>query len=158
VKEIFGLLFANLSSPLVAIPFLVAVWIGSCWSISAFSGWRALSARFLAQLPVQGAKYRFVSASMRSGSLPTRFNNCLDLTIAPDGFGLSMLFVVRLFHPALYFPWAAVRSMHAKSGVVADSAIVMLRDQPQEIVFYGHPARALLAAFQQREDHEPSGI
>ena len=140
-------LFDNLHDPRIFIPFLALIWVGSCWSISAFSGWKGLAEHFRADRDVAGERFRFVSGSLRSGMLPTRFNNCLGVTIAPDGFGVSMLFVVRLFHPPLFFPWAAVQAMLPKRSIFSQSVVVTLRGLPQELVLHGQPAKDLLAAF-----------
>lgn len=140
-------LFDNLHDPRLFIPFLALVWAGSCWSISAFSGWKGLAEHFRADRDVAGERFRFVSGSLRSGMLPTRFNNCLGVTIAPGGFGVSMLFVVRLFHPPLFFPWAAVQAMLPKRSIFSQSVVVTLRGLPQELVLHGQPAKDLLAAF-----------
>lgn len=140
-------LLDNLHDPRIFIPFLALIWVGSCWSISAFSGWKGLTEHFRADRDVAGERFRFVSGSLRSGMLPTRFNNCLGVTIAPDGFGMSMLFVVRLFHPSLFFPWTAVQAMLPKRSIFSQSVVVTLRGQPQELVLHGQPAKDLLAAF-----------
>ena len=148
----FPALAARLTEPLFFIPFLIMIWVGSCWSISAFSGWGALAQRFRVLQSAQtrdaaSEQFRFVSGTMRAGLLPTRFNNCLTLSITPDGFGLSMFFIVRLFHPPLFFPWAEVQAMSVKRRVISDSAVIVFRGHLQELVIHGGPGQALLMAF-----------
>jgi hypothetical protein len=121
--------------------------VRSCWSISAFSGWKGLAEHFRTDRNAAGERFRFVSGSLRSGMLPMRFNNCLGVTIAPDGFGVSMLFVVHLFNRPLFFPWTAVQAMFPKCSVFSHGVVVTLRGQPQELVLHGQPAKDLLAAF-----------
>jgi hypothetical protein len=67
-------------------------------------GMKGLAEHFRADRDAAGGRFRFVSGSLRSGMLPMHFYNCLGVTIAPDGFGVSMLFVVHLFHPPQFFP------------------------------------------------------
>ena len=155
----FSLLAARLTEPLFFIPFLIMIWVGSCWSISAFSGWGALAQRFRAPQPARpldaaNEQFRFVSGTLRAGLLPTRFNNCLTVTITPDGFGLSMFFVVRLFHPPLFFPWTAVQAMSVKRRVFSNSAVVVFRGQLQELLIHGGPGQALLTAFGRHQARE----
>jgi hypothetical protein len=139
-------LFENLNDPSIFVPILAFIWVGSCWLILAFSGWKGLAEHFRADRDVAGERFRSVSGSLRSGMLPTRFNNCLGVAIAPDGFDVSMLFVVRLFHLPLFFPCAAVQTMLPKRSIFSQSVVVTLRRQPQELVLHGQPANDLLSA------------
>ena len=117
-------LFHKRHDPRIFIPFLALIWVGSYWSISAFSGWKGLAEHFRAGCDVAGERFRFVSGLLCAGMLPARFNNCLSVTIAPDGFGMSMLFVVRPFHAPLLFPWTAVQAMLPKRSIFTHSAVV----------------------------------
>jgi len=82
--------------------FFVAFWLGICFLLSSFSGWRQLSECYPSTGLFQGRRFYFQSAMMR---LWVSYNGVLTLGMDPAGLQISILFPFRAGHPPLFVPW-----------------------------------------------------
>lgn len=89
-------------------PWLFAVfpvmWVAIGFLISRM-GWSDFAQKYLVKKLPKGEK--FGSLSGHSFFLGF-YNNVLMASIAPEGFGLSVFFLFRAFHPHLLIPWSNV--------------------------------------------------
>ena len=86
-------------------PLLVGFWMLVSVLAASVGGWATLSRSYRAVEPVLGAAWGFQSGTMRWG---TGYNGILHVAVNEEGMGVSVLFLLRLGHPPLYFPWSDV--------------------------------------------------
>jgi hypothetical protein len=98
--------------PLLFIPLWCAVSV----FLAFMGGWRKLAMTYRASNPFFGKKFYFQSASMQR---MTNYNNVLIVGGNREGLFLSVLFIFRLGHPPLFFPWAEI-SFKEKEGKFYD--------------------------------------
>jgi hypothetical protein len=87
-------------------PFLfILFWLAVNIVISRISGWAALARVYRSDDSFDGECWRFQSSQMRYAM---SYRN--NLTIGADrrGLSLSILFLFRMGHPALFIPWADI--------------------------------------------------
>ncbi len=98
-----------------ALPFLlpllfpvvfVAWWCFICFMISRIGGWNAMAAKYRANQPPEGAKFRMRSAKVGLA----RYNNTLTLHGSVEGLHLAVMPLFRAAHPPIFLPWAVCRN------------------------------------------------
>ncbi|HEX8711116.1 MAG TPA: hypothetical protein VF730_04525 [Terracidiphilus sp.] len=89
--------------------FFVSLWCLTCFVISLFSGWLALSRRFRKDSEPLGetraAGPFFYTVYMRFWG---NYNNVIRLVATDDALYVSVLFLFRLGHPPLRIPWSEI--------------------------------------------------
>lgn len=86
--------------------FFIGLWMGVTFILSLL-GWRKLQKEFKYAGTPHGSRIGIISA--RIGW--TDYNNCLVLRTTNEGMFLNVLIFFRLFHPPLFIPWKAIRSV-----------------------------------------------
>lgn len=92
------------SSYLVPVYF-IAWWCFIVYLISVLGGWRRLSETYRLAGSFHGKIWRFRTVSLR---WRTRYGGCVNIGANPLGLYLSVLFIFRPGHPALFIPWSDV--------------------------------------------------
>jgi hypothetical protein len=125
------------------------MWVVLCAFLSFFSGWRTLHNLF-PDASVQGGKtFRATSLSMGPRFFPVSYSNCAILQTGENGFRLSLWFIFRAFHPPLFIPWAAVRSVESKRFLfLFRYSRVQLNDPSVFIDVSGRPGIQLQEAYE----------
>ena len=94
------------TQPLVFVLVLViCVWIAVSLLSGYVSGWTRLGRRYACSGGFPGNTWSFQSGHMRWGA---NYHNCLTMGANSEGFYLSVLFLFRLGHPALFIPWREI--------------------------------------------------
>ena len=97
--------------PIVFPLFFVASWTVSLYLVAAASGWRLLAARFRAQGPFTGQRWRLQFARMRWMS---NYNGVLTMGADTTGLFMVPMMVFRIWHPALFIPWTEISVVGAR--------------------------------------------
>ena len=98
--------------PALFVPF---VWILVSFVIARIGGWSRLAKVYPAQAnTLDGESWRFQSILMRWA---TGYNNCVTVGANPLGLGLSVLFLLRIGHPPLLFPWSDIAIRRVKKSL-----------------------------------------
>jgi len=95
----------DLNNPLQFLLFFVGTWLAALLAVSLLSGWAELARVYRSPRPFEGPRWRFESARMR---LSMNYNRCLTVGANGQGLYLSLLFLFRFGHPALFIPWNEV--------------------------------------------------
>jgi hypothetical protein len=85
--------------------FLVLYPVGLFYIIPRLSGWNLLARRFRASEPWIGESWGWQSARFRGWC---SYNHCLRVGASPESLSLSMMFLLRFFHPPLQIPWREI--------------------------------------------------
>ena len=128
-------------------PCFALLWVAMTGVLATLSGWSSLATRFRSNQAVQGERFRFASASLGARWFPVTYGNCLFVTVAPSGFGLSVLVLFRLMSPPLFIPWSEVES--ATEGRFLFKRFTALRvvGHWSHVKVYGRVGQALLEAY-----------
>lgn len=94
------------SSPAPFFIFFLGLWLAVTYLLSILGGWSKLAQEYKADTDFDGVKWRFQTALMR---FRTRYRNCLTVGANSYGLYLSMMFLFRFGHPALFVPWSDIR-------------------------------------------------
>ena len=92
----------SLPSPAFLPLFFIAWWCFILYLISFFGGWRQLAGNYRQDGYFQGHTWRFQTISMRWW---TGYGGCVHIGANRDGLRLSVSFLFRPGHPALFIPW-----------------------------------------------------
>ncbi|MDJ0785993.1 MAG: hypothetical protein QNK05_04255 [Myxococcota bacterium] len=100
-------------------PFFVGLWLGLFFVVSRWGGWRELAREYPSLGPASGTRLRMRSAQLRAGC---NYNNCITFVSSPAGLDLSLPWVFRYQHPAIFLPWSEleVRREDTRFGAVVD--------------------------------------
>lgn len=94
--------------------FVPCIWILVSFIIARIGGWWRLAKVYPAQAnTLDGESWRFQSIQMRWA---TGYNNCVTVGTNPLGVGLSVLFLLRIGHPPLLFPWSDITVRRVKKS------------------------------------------
>jgi len=85
--------------------FFLGMWILIAYWIALMGGWRLLAKRFRLQGPFLGQKWHMQSAGMR---WLTNYNGALTIGADTTGLFIVPIFFFRVWHPALFVPWAEI--------------------------------------------------
>ena len=139
-------------APLGFLAFFVTLWLCVCALLAHLSGWRSLSTLFRANAGVGGEEFRFCSGSMGSSNwFPVGYRNCLCVTVSEPGLGLSVLFLFRVFSPALFIPWEKVESVEEGRVWLVRCAMVRIRGMSTRIGLQGKSGESAMAAYSRFE-------
>jgi hypothetical protein len=83
----------------------LAIWMVVLHLLSRLTGWAKLAVRYRSDGTFQGKKWRFQSVAMRMG---TGYNNSVIVGASPRGLYMSLFFLFRPGHPALFVRWSEV--------------------------------------------------
>ncbi len=128
---------ATLMEPQWFLPFFVFLWVCIAVLLATLGGWAGLAQWYRAVQPLEGQRFRFVSGSMGASAFPVSYGGCLFVTVGEAGFGLSVLFLFRLFSPPLFIPWSAVESVQEKRFLFSRYTAIRLRGRWPTISFRG---------------------
>jgi len=128
----------------------VLLWLGMSAVLAVLGGWSNLARRFRARGPAKGELIRFVSGSMGAPLLPVGYGRSLNLTVGEEGFGLSVLFLLRFFSPPLFIPWDAVESVEAKRSLIGRYTAIRVRDRWPTISIRGDAGERLAQKYAKR--------
>lgn len=78
--------------------------------ISRVSGWRRLADRFSARGPALGTCYKRQTGKVG----PVSYKGCLNISLAPEGLFLSVMWPFGLGHRPLFLPWNVIRDVHTR--------------------------------------------
>lgn len=87
-------------------PFIfILFWLTANIAISYISGWAALAELYRSDDSFEGERWQFQRGQMRYAM---RYNNNLTIGADQRGLSLSILFLFRAGHPALFIPWSDI--------------------------------------------------
>ncbi|HYC31537.1 MAG TPA: hypothetical protein VEB59_04565 [Gemmatimonadales bacterium] len=114
--------------------------------IAGAGGWRALAERYPAGATLgNGAEERFRFASLRTsgGALGTAaYGSCVMIGVGDRGISLDLWAPFRLWHPALFIPWAAVEGCRRLAHMVGPVTQVRIRGG-ETLTFAGRAGEAV---------------
>jgi len=131
------------------------LWLGISAVLAVLAGWSNLARRFRARQPTKGERFSFVSGSLGAPLLPVGYGRSLSLTIGEEGFGLSVLFLLRFYSPPLFIPWDAVESVEAKRSLFGRYTAIRVRDRWPTISIRGDPGERLAQQYAKRRIAAP---
>ena len=111
-----GTLLAGLGA-MVAFPVVfVGWWAVICWTLGLLGGWRGLAARYATDLPPPPG-----GPGWSSGALGwVNYRNTLVPAAAEDGLDLRTPRLFAVGHPPLRIPWADVRVLGRRRGLMGE--------------------------------------
>jgi hypothetical protein len=136
-------------------PLFVGMWVGICVLLGLFGGWASLANQFRAGEPVQGERFRLASGSSGVRFFPVGYGNCLFVTLNETGFGLSILFLFRIFHPPLFIPWREVESAERRRFLFRRYTVIRIRGHWPIISIGGNAGEQLHQAFTRFRNSTP---
>ena len=130
------------------VPFAVIILLlGISAVLSISSGWNRLSKRFPNKEITDYKKYSFVGMSLGSGLFPTAYGGGVSVRLAPQGFGLSPIILLRLLHPPMFIPWSEVSSCVRDEVLLFRVTKLSVRNDDNIFTFYGKLGEAINIAF-----------
>lgn len=90
---------------LVGLVLAMCIWIGVSILTSHIGGWASLARLYACSDGFSGDRWSFQSGQMRGMA---NYGNCLTIGANSQGLYLSILFLFRIGHPALFIPWREV--------------------------------------------------
>ncbi len=103
---------------LFAFPFLFAgMWFFIMGLLAWLGGWTTLAAKYAIpdRMP-EGRLNRWHSGVLKK-SVPASYSNCLNITITPDGLGLSMMLIFSFRHTPFFIPWSDMELTEGKRWI-----------------------------------------
>ena len=92
----------------ILLPFvLVGFWAAVCGLLGWVSGWSRLGKSYRCAAEPKAWRYTWQSGSVGLVS----YRNCLHIGVSEDGLFLSVPWVFRVGHPALFIPWAQIHNV-----------------------------------------------
>jgi len=104
-------------------------WLLISFLVSHLSGWSTLAKDYAARRPFVGERWPFQSAAVRW--ILMSYNNGLTFGADREGFYVSVMFLLRPFHPPLFIPWSDVK---VQRGKFCGSRFVRLRFEKQPFI------------------------
>ena len=108
-------------------------------------GWHALAERFPAGDRVTEGE-SFSMQSLLIGRA-TRYKNCVGVTAAYDGMGLSVMFLFRPAHPPLFIPWSEIEAVEDKQTFLFNCLALKIRNFDKELMLWGSSRDAVRKAY-----------
>lgn len=130
--------------------FVAIFWLGTVALMALTGGWARLASRFRSDAPVQGETFPFASMYLRAGRLPVGYRGCVNVTVSPGGFRLSMFILLRLLHPPMFIPWSAVEHVRPEELGLLSFTVVSIRGTRIRLLFTEGVGRKLQEAFEAR--------
>ncbi len=111
--------------PVQYYPFLfagifVASWFVTARIVSAM-GWQKLAKVYGSEKECEGTRWSMQSAKVGSAS----YNGCLTIGANYDGLYLSILFILRPWHPPIFIPWSDISAKEAKRSMLLGDLCVL---------------------------------
>lgn len=120
-------------SPFAALAILL--WISAI--LSLWSGWRRIARKFPHREIPDSRRYTFVRMSLGSGLYPAGYGGVVFVRLSPHGIGLSVIFLLRFYHPPIFIPWSEVARCARERVRGTYVTNVSLREEESEFAFYG---------------------
>lgn len=96
--------------PLFPLAF-ATLWCTISFLLGLFSGWQRLALEYATDQPPHGTAF-----SWQSGYVGfVGYRNCLNIHVAPEGMFLSVVWLFRLGHRTVLFPWAAIHDLEERN-------------------------------------------
>jgi len=146
-------MFANQLEPFslpAYILFFIALWICVCKLISFFGGWKTLSQDYQANSAFDSQKLWLKSVAMRRWA---SYSNCINVGANKYGLYLSVLFIFRVGHPPLFFPWTDISTVEDSRPLFGDIVIFNFAKQPDVPIIFSK--RLAVRIFKMREESQP---
>jgi hypothetical protein len=105
--------------------FFVGMWLLVGWSLAQFGGWSSLAESYRAEGPFEGKKFSGMAGRMGM----SRYKGVLILGADNRGLFLSVIFLFRFSHPALFIPWTDITASE-KKGFFYDSVSLEFAKAP----------------------------
>lgn len=142
----------NESMPLWLLLFFLLIWLVVSLGMSRLSGWSTFAQVFKAQARVRGQTFYFVFALIGKDPWMVKFGNLLFVKVSDQGIGLSVLWGLGIFCPALLIPWDQVESVESSGlslspfgGVTINvhgyDEVLVLHGKAGECVWQGYVLR-----------------
>ena len=93
----------------------MGLWVGVLHLLAAVGGWNALARCYPDEASSEGERFRFQSAQFGW----VNYNNCVNVTVSPDGLRLSLLAPFRMGHHPICLPWRDIRVELRKSWLIS---------------------------------------
>ncbi|MDH3383563.1 MAG: hypothetical protein OEM42_05830 [Deltaproteobacteria bacterium] len=120
-------------SPFAAMAMLVCI----SGVLSLWSGWQRIARKFPYREIPDSRRYAFVRMSLGSGLYPVGYGGVVFVRLSPHGIGLSVIFLIRFFHPPIFIPWSEVARCAREMVRGTHVTILSLRGEASEFAFYG---------------------
>ena len=120
-------------SPLAAL--VILLWISAI--LSLWSGWRRIARKYPYREVAGSRRYTFVRMSLGSGLYPAGYGGVVFVRLSPHGIGLSVLFLLRFYHPPIFIPWTEVARCARETVRGTYATKLSLREEASEFAFYG---------------------
>ncbi len=111
--------YLNFILPLV----FVVIWVSLTY-IVANMGWKELSDKFKQEKPFEGKRIGIISAFINDAS----YHNGIILKFNHEGIFLKSILAFRLFHPAMFIPWTAVKEVNDKTQFLSNLKELIVGD------------------------------
>ena len=95
----------NLWTPYFFPLLFLFLWVMILIFLSRLGGWSRLAREYRFYGEFRGQKLRLQSIRMRRG---TKYNNCINIGVNMQGLYLSVFFLCRPGHPALFIRWSDI--------------------------------------------------
>ena len=119
-------------------------------TLSLLGGWHALAKHYHSRDPLRGGD-NFIGAGLmlrRAGSpVPVVYRDLVFVQVAGVGLGLSISLFLRLLHPSLIIPWAAVLGCYRDERWFNHSVIVDVVQPRIRLFFSGASGEQILRVY-----------
>ena len=130
-------------SPFAALVLLL--WISGI--LSLWSGWRRIARKFPRREVPDSRRYNFVRMSLGSGLYPAGYGGVVFVRLSQQGIGLSVIFLLRFYHPPIFIPWSEVARCVREKVRGTWTTKLSLREEASEFAFYGELGEAVNQAY-----------
>lgn len=122
--------------------------------LSMRSGWRRIAKKFPYREVTEHQKYRFVRMLLGSGQFPVAYGGAVRVRLSPHGLGLSVIFLLRFFHPPMFIPWSEVSRCVRDTVRFHDVTKLSIRNEASEFTFFGKSGESIYESFRSRRGNE----
>lgn len=104
--------------------------------LAKFGGWDELVEKYkLVDHMPQGEHFRMSSAVVQK-RIPINYNSSLNITVTPEGIGMSTIWFFKLHHKPFFIPWGDLE-YHEGKVIAGTSAVLEVRGMGITITFWG---------------------
>jgi hypothetical protein len=125
----------------------VGGWVAVNALLSIVSGWTRLAPQYRFSSREEGERFTMVSGAMGYGWFPVNYQSCLNVTVNPSGFSLSVFFIFRILAPQLFFPWTSVENVREERFILSRGSRVFVRGHRGGIWIFGKAGKRILEKY-----------
>ena len=85
--------------------------------------------------------------SLGSGLYPAGYGGVVFVRLSQQGIGLSVIFLLRFYHPPIFIPWSEVARCVREKVRGTWTTKLSLREEASEFAFYGELGEAVNQAY-----------